>query len=58
MLPLPRVWSRAVWGVCSDGVPGRRPLIVAALDGLLAPLKYPGVFSLLDISAGLITLYR
>jgi len=38
----------------SDGVPGLLPLIVAALDCPLA-LKYPGAFSLLAISAGLIT---
>lgn len=62
MLPLPRVCafiSRAVCGVwISDGVTGRLPLIVDALDGLLDPLKYPGAFSRLDCSAGLITLYR
>lgn len=32
--------------------------MVAALEGLLGPLKYPGACSLLAISAGLITLYR
>jgi hypothetical protein len=39
-------------------VPGRLPDIVAALDGLLDPLKYPWACSRLAISAGLITPYR
>lgn len=37
---------------------GRRPDDVAALDGILEPLKYPCACSRLEISAGLTPLYR
>lgn len=46
--------NRAVCGVESPGVPGRRPLAVAALEGILWLLKY----AVLAESAGLMTFLR
>jgi hypothetical protein len=40
-----------------SGVGGCLPVIVAALEGLLVPVKYPWACSRRDISAGLITPY-